>query len=48
MLTARGRDTDQRTGIGLGADAYVIKPFAIRDVVECVASVLARPRGAAS
>ena len=48
MLTARGGETDQRTGIELGADAYVIKPFAIRDVVDCVASVLARPRGAAS
>jgi DNA-binding response OmpR family regulator len=47
MLTARGRDTDQRTGIGLGADAYVVKPFAIRDVVDCVASVLARPHGTA-
>jgi DNA-binding response OmpR family regulator len=47
MLTARGRDTDQRTGIELGADAYVVKPFAIRDVVDCVASVLARPHGTA-
>ena len=48
MLTARGGETDQRTGIELGADAYVIKPFAIRDVVDCVATVLARPRRPAS
>jgi DNA-binding response OmpR family regulator len=44
MLTARGGDADQRTGLALGADAYVTKPFAIGDVVDCVASVLARPR----
>ena len=44
MLTARGRDMDQQAGLGLGADAYVVKPFAISDVVDCVASMLARPR----
>jgi len=43
MLTARGQEADQRTGLSLGADAYVTKPFAISDVVECVAEVLARP-----
>jgi two-component system alkaline phosphatase synthesis response regulator PhoP len=46
MLTAKGRADDQRRGIALGADAYVTKPFAIADVVDCVASVLARPRAA--
>jgi DNA-binding response OmpR family regulator len=46
MLTARGGDADQRAGIALGADAYVTKPFAIADVVDCVADVLARPRAA--
>jgi DNA-binding response OmpR family regulator len=46
MLTARGQDNDQRDGLALGADAYVTKPFAIRDVVDCVAEVLARPRSA--
>jgi len=30
----------------LGADAYVTKPFAINDVVDCVSAVLARPRAA--
>lgn len=43
MLTARGRDEDQQQGLALGADAYVTKPFAIRDVVDCVARVLAAP-----
>lgn len=44
MLTAKGREADQRTGLALGADAYVTKPFAIGEVVDCVTSVLARPR----
>ncbi len=47
MLTARGQEADQRAGLSLGADAYVTKPFAISDVIECVADVLARPRLAA-
>lgn len=44
MLTARGQEADQRTGLSLGADAYVTKPFAIGDVVGCVTEVLSRPR----
>jgi len=44
MLTARGQDDDQRTGLSLGADAYVTKPFAIGDVVGCVTALLGRPR----
>lgn len=44
MLTARGGDADQDTGLALGADAYVTKPFAISDVIDCVAAVLAQPR----
>jgi DNA-binding response OmpR family regulator len=46
MLTAKGREDDQRAGMNLGADAYITKPFAIDDVVRCVTDVLAR-RGAA-
>jgi len=46
MLTARGGDADQHTGLALGADAYVTKPFAIAEVIDCVAAVLARPRPA--
>jgi DNA-binding response OmpR family regulator len=42
MLTAKGREADQRAGLALGADAYISKPFAIGDVVNCVASVLAK------
>ena len=46
ILTARGRDTDQRNGLALGADAYITKPFAINDVVDQVAALLARDRRA--
>ncbi|HVY19282.1 MAG TPA: response regulator [Bauldia sp.] len=44
MLTARGQDNDQRTGLAAGADAYVTKPFAINDVVDCVSAMLAKQR----
>jgi DNA-binding response OmpR family regulator len=48
MLTAKGREAEQRAGLELGADAYVTKPFAIGDVLDCVAGILADgPRFAA-
>jgi DNA-binding response OmpR family regulator len=40
MLTAKGRDTDVAKGTALGADAYMTKPFATRDLVQKVASML--------
>jgi DNA-binding response OmpR family regulator len=46
MLTARGGEADQSQGLSAGADAYVTKPFATGDVVDCVAAVLARRRTA--
>ena len=36
MLTAKGRETDVARGVRLGADAYVTKPFATRDLVAQV------------
>ena len=48
MLTARGQDADQRLGLEIGADAYVTKPFAIGDVVDCVSRLLEAPRRAAA
>lgn len=41
MLTAKGRETDVARGMGAGADAYVIKPFSTRDLVEKVREMLA-------
>ncbi|OIN90498.1 MAG: two-component system response regulator [Comamonadaceae bacterium CG1_02_60_18] len=40
MLTAKGRDTDVAKGLALGADAYMTKPFATRELVEKVAAML--------
>ncbi len=33
MLTAKGRELDRRKGLALGADDYITKPFANRDIV---------------
>ncbi len=40
MLTAKGRDTDVAKGVALGADAYMTKPFATRELVQKVAEML--------
>jgi DNA-binding response OmpR family regulator len=42
MLTAKGRDTDVAKGLGLGADAYVMKPFSTRELVQTVRALLER------
>jgi DNA-binding response OmpR family regulator len=41
MLTARGRETDLARGIGVGADAYVTKPFSTRELMQKVRDMLA-------
>ena len=40
MLTAKGRDIDVAKGMALGADAYMTKPFATRDLVQKVSELL--------
>ena len=40
MLTARGRDADVAKGLGVGADAYVTKPFSTRELVEKVRELI--------
>ena len=40
MLTAKGRDTDVAQGRGVGADAYVTKPFSTRDLAARVRELL--------
>ena len=42
MLTARGREEDRIRGLDLGADDYLVKPFALQ---ELLARVRARLRG---
>ncbi len=40
MLTAKGRDTEVQKGLALGADAYLTKPFATKDLVAKVKELL--------
>ncbi len=42
MLTAKGRDTDVDKGLGVGADAYMTKPFATKDLLAKVGEMLGR------
>ena len=44
MLTAKGRDTDVAKGLGVGADAYVTKPFSTKELVLKVRELLAAGR----
>ena len=41
-LTARGDEHDRVTGLNLGADDYVVKPFGVRELVARVEAVLRR------
>ena len=45
MLTARTTDEDKLTGLGLGADDYVTKPFSPRELAARVRVVLRRLPG---
>ena len=45
MLTARTTDEDKLTGLGLGADDYVTKPFSPRELAARVRAVLRRIPG---
>lgn len=40
MLTARGRESEIAKGMAAGADAYMTKPFATRELVDAVARLL--------
>ncbi|MGB4467522.1 MAG: response regulator [Azovibrio sp.] len=40
MLTAKGRDTEVAKGLGLGADAYVTKPFSNKELVSQIKQLL--------
>lgn len=48
MLTARSDEDDRVTGLGLGADDYVVKPFSPRELVARVKALLRRIRGTKS
>ncbi|MCP4702311.1 MAG: response regulator [Gammaproteobacteria bacterium] len=40
MLTAQARDVEREKGLALGADAYLIKPVASQEVIDCVKRLL--------
>ena len=44
MLTARGEEIDRVSGLTLGADDYVAKPFSPRELVARVKAILRRAR----
>jgi two-component system, OmpR family, alkaline phosphatase synthesis response regulator PhoP len=46
MLTARVEERDRLTGLELGADDYITKPFSPRELVARVRAVLRRASGA--
>ena len=45
MLTARGAEADRITGLEMGADDYVAKPFSPRELTARVKAVLRRATG---
>jgi two-component system, OmpR family, response regulator len=44
MLTARGDETDRIVGLEMGADDYLAKPFAVRELFARIRAVLRRTR----
>jgi DNA-binding response OmpR family regulator len=42
LLTARGEESDRITGLELGADDYVVKPFSPRELIIRVKAILRR------
>jgi DNA-binding response OmpR family regulator len=44
MVTASGTVTDRVVGLELGADDYVVKPFAVGEVIARIRAVLRRGR----
>jgi len=46
MLTARTTETDKLTGLDMGADDYVTKPFSPRELLARIRAVLRRVPGA--
>src|SRR3989442_13672116 len=45
MLTARGSEDDRISGLELGADDYLVKPFSPRELVSRVRAILRRVNG---
>ena len=44
MLTAKGTQDDRITGLDLGADDYIVKPFGLDELFARIRAVLRRPK----
>lgn len=44
MITARGEEADRVLGLDIGADDYISKPFAVRELLARIRAVLRRGR----
>ena len=44
IVSTEGSDRDREKGLGLGADAYLVKPFEPEDLTQVVKDLLDRPR----
>ncbi len=42
FLSAKGQDEEVQTGIGAGAAAYILKPFAPQELIEQVNAILSK------
>lgn len=47
MLTGLGSETDRLIGLSVGADDYMIKPYAPRELIARIKAMQRRPRGPA-
>jgi len=45
MLTARSQQSDQETGMSVGGDAYMTKPYKPQEMLETIAKLLADSSG---
>ncbi|MBU4198353.1 MAG: response regulator [Verrucomicrobia bacterium] len=45
MLTARSQQSDRETGMSVGGDAYMTKPFKPQEMLETIAKLLAESAG---
>jgi DNA-binding response OmpR family regulator len=45
MLTAKSEEEERISGLGIGADDYIVKPFSPREVVARVKALLRRTKG---